>query len=190
MIKRQKGFTLDTRQTGFTFTRRQTGFTLIELVIIIAIIGILFATLVAVINPGEQIRKAKDSTIQTSTVEFRKAAARFIASHNAYPWDSVAEGGSDCLEGVINPSGVLVLADTDCTDELTSAGELSQSINDKTDIINGIYVTDGNTSMPDSLFACYRPESESNISDPSTKYTSTGEATCTVGSGDCFWCTY
>lgn len=176
--------------SGFTLARKQTGFTLIELLIVMAILGILFAGLVVAINPAEQIKKANDSQMKTSTAEFRKAIFRYTTSRSAYPWDEVAEGGVDCLNGNNDPVGVLVADVDECNDALIAVGDVGVSIQDNAQLREGLYVTEDVTSSPNNLIVCYKPEAQQNINDPLTQFTSEGEATCTVGSGDCYWCAY
>lgn len=169
---------------------KNSGFTLIELIVIMGILAILAATLIALLNPGEQIKKAKDATIQAATLEYRNSANRYAASFHAYPWDSVSDGGSDCLGGIYNPAGILAANIEACNNALINAGEMSPSINDKVDIRTGLYITEDSSSSPTKLMVCYKPSSRHNINDPMTKYTSSGQPTCTVGSGDCYWCSY
>lgn len=46
---------------------REKGFTLIELLIVIVIIGILAGVVIAVMNPAEQQRRARESVVRSNT---------------------------------------------------------------------------------------------------------------------------
>lgn len=70
------------------------GFTLIELIIVIAVIGILATAVLAAINPVEQIRKANDSGKRSDSSEFLNGVERYFATFQCYPWQYV--DGGDC----------------------------------------------------------------------------------------------
>ena len=74
-------------------------FTLIELLIVIAIIGILGVGLLIALDPIEQTRRASDTTILQSAVEIKDAVNRFYASKLYYPWcaDTSVAGSCDYL---------------------------------------------------------------------------------------------
>ncbi len=61
-------------------------FTLIELLIVIAIIGILAVGVLVGINPLEQTRKATDTSMIDISTEFKNAIDRYYAGHNNMPW--------------------------------------------------------------------------------------------------------
>lgn len=50
-----------------------TGFTLIELLVVIAVIGVLVGALLVVLNPIEQINRAKDAGAKTDAVQLYQA---------------------------------------------------------------------------------------------------------------------
>lgn len=58
------------------------GFTLVELLVVVAIIGILAAALLIGLNPLEQTRKAQDSGKLSKCKEAIGAAERYYAFHN------------------------------------------------------------------------------------------------------------
>ncbi|OGK26846.1 hypothetical protein A3C28_01055 [Candidatus Roizmanbacteria bacterium RIFCSPHIGHO2_02_FULL_39_9] len=62
------------------------GFTLIELIIVIAILGILAAGLLAILDPIEQINRATDTKYLTSAGEIKNSVERYYASKQYYPW--------------------------------------------------------------------------------------------------------
>jgi prepilin-type N-terminal cleavage/methylation domain-containing protein len=66
--------------------KRKLGFTLVELLIVIALIGILSVAVLATINPIEQANKARDARVQNDAAEVLGAIERYYASQQYYPW--------------------------------------------------------------------------------------------------------
>jgi len=64
---------------------KNRGFTLVELLVVVAIIGVLSAALLVGINPLEQTRKAKDSGKLKACKEAIGAAERYYGFFNANP---------------------------------------------------------------------------------------------------------
>ena len=68
------------------------GFTMIELLIVIAVLGILAVAVLAAINPIEQINRGKDTGSRSDAEQLSSAMDRFYASKGYYPWTT---GASD-----------------------------------------------------------------------------------------------
>jgi prepilin-type N-terminal cleavage/methylation domain-containing protein len=88
------------------------GFTLIELIVTIAIIGLLATVILTVINPLEQIAKGRDSGRRSSVEQLGKAVEAYNLSKGAYPtagatWqDALGPSGTNDLKAVQTaPSG-------------------------------------------------------------------------------------
>ena len=64
---------------------KPTGFTLIELLIVIAVIGILAASVLALINPLEQFAKARDAERKNTLRELANALERYMIKNRIYP---------------------------------------------------------------------------------------------------------
>lgn len=97
-----KNWKLKISRGGFTQHHRDgAGFTLIELLIVIAIIGILAAITLAVINPVKQRRKAKEAVAEANLARICQALIACQSSLSSYQadycdsWDEI---------GVIKPT--------------------------------------------------------------------------------------
>lgn len=58
------------------------GFTLMELLIVIAIIGILSTSLIVAVNPGRQLAKARDSQRQTDLIAILSGVLQYASEHS------------------------------------------------------------------------------------------------------------
>jgi len=189
--------------------RLNKGFTLMELLIVIAVLGILAAGLLAAIDPFEQLRKANDTNNRNATVELVTSMTRYYASYKAYPWNettpkagcSRATGG-DLIDLKSLSTGVLPVttAKTCLTNSLILVGELKDTY--FTGIgSTPIYIA-SDPADKTNFVACFAPESKSARLDSSTKYyldttsgvkfvDQTGATTpvCpAVGSSSCYQC--
>lgn len=91
------------------------GFTLIELIIVIAIVGVLAAVILAVINPIEQLAKSRDAGRRSSVSQLGKAMEAYFANSptGLYPatsatWQTslIGPNGTKDIKGALTaPSG-------------------------------------------------------------------------------------
>jgi len=65
---------------------KKLGFTMIELLIVIAVLGILAVAVLASINPIEQINRGRDTGTRSDSEQLISAIDRFYAAKNYYPW--------------------------------------------------------------------------------------------------------
>ncbi len=108
------------------------GFTLVELLIVIALIGILATALVATLNPIEQINKARDTRYKNDAAELLAALERYYASTQVYPWVSASITIEDEYGGMGADTSVGVCSATCATDGvLISSGELKTAFKSK-----------------------------------------------------------
>lgn len=66
------------------------GFTMIELLIVIAILGILAVAVLAAINPVEQINRGRDTGSRSDAEQLLSAMDRFNAFQGYFPWQTGA----------------------------------------------------------------------------------------------------
>lgn len=172
------------------------GFTLIELLVVIGILGILAASLVATIDPFEQLKKAQDANVKNILVEFLNATTRFYTTHNAYPWDAQSSGGGGCDGGAVPSSMNLGNVGTGltCVTTLQGDSELKSAFSSDLGDLNRINVSYDSTNQ--AVVGCFMPQSKSQQKDANTKFDSTGLASSgcisdTSGGGThyCYWCT-
>lgn len=173
---------------GFTRTTFATqnlrGFTLIELLIVIALLGALAVGLLATIDPFEQLKKGRDTSMRNTVSEFYNANLRYYSTKGDFPWN-VSASTSFSSEPVTD------LADDVAT--LQDAGELKARFIDLagSDNLDKIYVT---STADEHLVVCFKPESKSFQVDPATDYDVVGSSLggtaggCGSGTSQCYFC--
>ena len=65
---------------------KKLGFTMIELLIVIAVLGILAVAVLASINPIEQINRGRDTGSRSDAEQLISAIDRYYAAKGYYPW--------------------------------------------------------------------------------------------------------
>lgn len=171
-----------------------SGFTLIELLVVIGILGILAAALVATIDPFEQLKKASDANVKNAMVEYLNANVRWYTTHNAFPWDTAANGGVDCNASTApNDSQLTSAGMASCIQALVTDKEVKAAFATATRELKEVYVTYDTTN--NTIIGCFLPQSESQQRDANTKYTRVGADQAAdfcksdpPGTNNCYWC--
>lgn len=155
--------------------RSQAGFTMIELLIVIAILGILAVAVLSAINPVEQINRGRDTGSRSDAEQLLSAIDRYNAFAGYYPWQN---GASD-TEYRINATTPFITWDaaTDVTQHTTAcqvsdllgagATGCTGSNELKVTFFNRIFDTGYNflsiyhgVNASDSTYVCFAPKSD------------------------------
>lgn len=180
----------------FSAHKNNAGFTLIELLVVIGILGILAASLVATIDPFEQLKKANDANTKNAMVEYLNANVRYYTTHSQFPWDDTAN--AQCYNGGTAPASTaldnptIMLGTTGCIKALTAENELKQAYSTSS-VLKNIYIT--YTAGTNELTGCFQPESKSQQADANTQFDRDGTANATkncastAATNGCYWCT-
>lgn len=98
---------------------QRAGFTLIELLIVIGVIGVLAGTVLTLINPLEQLGKARDAGRKQTLRELANALERYMIKNRAYPYaagwfsseldDIAPNNGGDWIPGLLASNEITTL---------------------------------------------------------------------------------
>lgn len=154
---------------------RKLGFTMIELLIVIAVLGILAVAVLSAINPIEQINRGRDTGSRSDMEQIVSAVDRFYASKGYYPWQyGATNGGASALPWTkvisadawqdtdASPINVLdKLAAGTSTDSSIGTNELKTSFTNRivASGYNYMYVYNKG-AQGDSTYACFNGKSQ------------------------------
>lgn len=156
------------------------GFTLVELLIVIALLGVIATVVIAAINPIEQANRARDAGYKADASQLLSAEERYFSAHSEFPWVSSGSLTNDDPFGFINAADptVGVCVDASCTTTTAvPGGLLVTALELKTEFLNRNFVKKGiggaadvtqeifvgkATGSSSSVYACFVPQSKSN----------------------------
>lgn len=166
-------------QISLVKTARNLGFTMIELLIVIAILGILAVAVLSAINPLEQINRGRDTGLRSDAEQLLNAIDRFYAFNGFMPWQSGATdvdnmdlpwGSVTATYPAIAPTlpgagcstlerlSISPTADPTCdnwSDELKTTF-VSRILDTN---YRGLYIYKGATTPSDAVYVCFAPQS-------------------------------
>ena len=153
------------------FTKK--GFTLVELLIVIALLGVLAAAVLAAINPLEQANRARDTRMRSDASQLLAATDRYFVSQSEFPWVTSGDVvNNDGAFGFANAQddGVGICAAAGCAGA-TNDGSLILNNELKTEFRNRDFATatvdtemlyvGKATGASNSVYACWVPKSKS-----------------------------
>lgn len=162
------------------------GFTLIELLIVIALLGALAVGLLATVDPFEQLKKGRDTSLRNTVSEFYNANLRYYATKGQLPWGTLGLGSAENLAQGTDMTAAM--------NALVGLGELKANFRDLAGTGNLAKIWVYSTS-PEHASVCFKPESKSFQGDPNTIYNQSGStsgiASCTSQTGGtlpCYFC--
>lgn len=141
------------------------GFTMIELLIVIAVIGILAVAVLSAINPLEQIRRGRDTGSRSDTEQLISAFDRRYAALALFPWQ--ATEGEDVTAGAADVGWVQcggLLAPVTCGNYiqiLVNEEEVKTGFQNRVtaSASNAIFLHYNDEVTGASVYGCFAPQS-------------------------------
>jgi prepilin-type N-terminal cleavage/methylation domain-containing protein len=91
----------------FVNSLKKLGFTMIELLIVIAVLGILAVAVLSAINPIEQINRGKDTGSRSDAEQLLSGVDRYYAGKGFYPWMTAEDTtNEEVTGGVLGPAAL------------------------------------------------------------------------------------
>lgn len=156
----------------------QKAFTLIEVLIIVAILGILAIITLSAINPLENIRKGYDVGVIQAMESITNAINGYSVFHSKQPWDADIE-----TTIILDEPALSVLTSLESSNELRKGFQRS-----RTTSLSQINFTA--TSQQQRFALCFSPQSNAFKQHENTVFTISGEfdPSCFENSNECYYC--
>lgn len=150
---------------------KKLGFTMIELLIVIAVLGILAVAVLAAINPIEQINRGRDTGSRSDAEQLISAVDRFYASQGYYPWRTGATDVESDGSAPVGSGAAFVPVDsgtqfTDGAESVLDKLSTGGTAEIKTSFVTRVTDTTYNTlqifnrgQQGDSTYVCFVPKS-------------------------------
>ena len=176
------------------------GFTMIELLIVIAVLGVLAVAVLATINPIEQINRGRDTGSRGDTEQLLSAIDRYNANKGLWPWQDAATDDPALAWTTVtaaapsSPNGcpMLGLLSTSADPACSATDEIKASFVQRLVDVrsNALYMEyGGGTGV--SVYICFNPQSvafqkqadERCAGTPPTDYPANACGACPVSLG-------
>lgn len=95
---------------NWKFPQVHAGFTLIEIVLVIALLGISASVVISLINPAQQFKKANDAKRKADLKQLQAALELYRADQDEYPDEPLPNCGSP----LVNTSGTIYIQKIPC----------------------------------------------------------------------------
>lgn len=151
---------------------KRLGFTMIELLIVIAVLGILAVAVLAAINPIEQINRGRDTGSRSDAEQLLSAIDRFYASQGYYPWQTGATDVDGEPLAWTDVSDVVDAGDESLLDKLSEGGTAEIKTSFVTRITDSTYNTlfaYNRGTQGDSTYICFLPKSGAFLEEATTR---------------------
>ncbi|MFH2118133.1 MAG: type II secretion system protein [Candidatus Paceibacterota bacterium] len=165
------------------------GFTMIELLIVIAILGILAVAVLSAINPIEQINRGRDTGTRSDAEQLISAIDRYYAFNGYYPWQTGAADTTNVAlswvafntETLFDSGGTCTVGEklgTSDTVGCTGADELKQSFLERVSktSYNTLHVYNSG-AQGSSTYACFAPKSQAFVQETEQRLDPDGDGT-------------
>jgi len=143
------------------------GFTLVELLIVIALLGVIATIVIASINPIEQANKARDAGYKSDASELVSAVQRYYASQNQFPWTTLnsavtADSQFGWIDAADTSVGLCAAVGSGCQSTTASPAPLIASFELETSFLNKSWIG-SNVVGADKLYIGKAPGASSGV---------------------------
>ncbi len=101
MKELKKRIGLDLPSTSSRVARTGAGFTLVEILIVVAVIGVLAAGFITILNPANQLKGSRDSRRKADLKQIQTGLELFRADNGSYPANGSISCGGNLTSGSI-----------------------------------------------------------------------------------------
>lgn len=154
---------------------KQRGFTLVELLIVIAVLGVLAVAVLSAINPIEQINRGRDTGGRSDAEQLINAIDRYYTSQGYYPWqtgptDTSVTQAWTAVNGSWSDSGGAGVLTKLAEGTVAGTGEVKASFTTRISAAsyNTMYVYNAGTQGT-STYVCFNPKSASFKAEAKTR---------------------
>jgi len=142
---------------------------MIELLIVIAVLGILAVAVLSAINPIEQINRSRDTASKSDAEQLLSAVDRYNASRGLWPWQDKTDDPAAVTWGQVTatyPKGstcaMLTNLSTSTDPNCPGTDEIKASfVNRITDTKNNALFIEYGGQTGNSVYVCFNPQSGS-----------------------------